>query len=56
MHLEFAREAKLGAVLRVLRGERVSDEGDTVYLVQTIDEQGDVCLAAEVWVKGEGKS
>ena len=51
MHLEFAREAKFGSTLRVLRGERLSDEGDTVYLVQTVNEQDEVCLAAEVWVK-----
>lgn len=53
MHLEFAREAKLGSTLRVLRGARVTDEGDTVYLLQTINEQDELCLAAEVWVKGE---
>ena len=51
MHLEFAREAKLGSTLRVLRGARVTDEGDTVYLIQTINEQDELCLAAEVWVK-----
>lgn len=50
MHLEFVREAKFGSTLRVMRGERTSDDGDTVYLVQTVDEQGEVCLAAEVWV------
>jgi acyl-CoA thioesterase FadM len=51
MHLEFVREAKYGSTLRVMRGMRVSEDGDTVYLVQTIDEQGEVCLVAEVWVK-----
>ena len=50
MHLEFVREAKFGSTLRVMRGERTSEQGDTVYLVQTVDEQGEVCLAAEVWV------
>lgn len=50
MHLEFVREAKFGSTLRVMRGERTSEQGDTVYLVQTVDEQGAVCLAAEVWV------
>lgn len=51
MHLEFVREAAFGAILRVMRGERISEDGDTVYLVQTINEQGEVCLAAEVWAK-----
>jgi acyl-CoA thioesterase FadM len=51
MHLEFAREAAFGSTLRVLRGERMSEEGDTVYLVQTVNEQGEICLAAEVWVR-----
>lgn len=51
MHLEFAREAVFGSTLRVLRGERTDDSGDTVYLVQTVNEQGEICLAAEVWVR-----
>lgn len=51
MHLEFAREAAFGSTLSVLRGERQTDDGDTVYLIQTLNEQGEICLAAEVWVK-----
>lgn len=52
MHLEFAKEAKFGSTLRVERGCRPDPEtGDTVYLVRTLDEQGQVCLNAEVWVK-----
>ena len=42
MHLEFAKEAKFGSTLRVLRGERTAETGETVYLVQTIDEQGEL--------------
>ena len=49
MHLEFAKEAKHGATLRVLRGQRTAETGETVYLVQTFNEQGELCLAAEVW-------
>ena len=56
MHLEFAKEAKFGSTLRVLRGERTAETGETVYLVQTIDEQGELCLAAEVWATGEAKT
>ena len=52
MHLEFAKEAKYGATLRVLRGERRTEDG-LVYLVQTVDEGGEVCLAAEVHVRDE---
>lgn len=52
MHLEFAKEAKYGATLRVLRGERRTEEG-LAYLVQTVDEGGEVCLAAEVHVSDE---
>jgi acyl-ACP thioesterase len=50
MHLEFAKEAKYGATLRVLRGERRDEQGGLVYLVQTLDEAGEVCLAAQVHV------
>ena len=54
MHLEFAKEAKFGATLRVERGSRVAETGEQVYLVRTIDEAGEVCLAAEVWLDGDG--
>lgn len=47
MHLEFAKEAKFGATLRVERGERMTEDGKA-YLVRTLDESGEVCLAAEV--------
>lgn len=51
MHLEFAHEAKFGAELRVLRGVRNTENG-TAYLIQTLDEQGTLCLAAEVITEG----
>ena len=51
MHLEFAKEARFGATLRVLRGQRTAETGETVYLVQTFNEQNELCLAAEVWVE-----
>ena len=52
MHLEFVREATFGSTLRVERGCRCDVEtGDTVYLVRTLNEDGQVCLNAEVWVK-----
>lgn len=50
MHLEFAHEAKFGATLRVLRGERPTENG-RAYLVQTFDETDQLCLAAEVLVE-----
>lgn len=53
MHLEFAKEAKFGATLRVERGERTAETGETVYLVRTLDEQGELCLCAEVWLRAE---
>lgn len=49
MHLEFAKEAKYGATLRVMRGQRTAETGETVYLVETFNEQNELCLAAEVW-------
>ncbi len=55
MHLEFVREAKFGCTLRVMLGSRQdADTGDTVYLVRTLDEEEQVCLNAEVWVKDDG--
>lgn len=47
MHLEFAKEAKYGAALRVMRGERETEDGKA-YLIQTLNEAGEVCLCAEV--------
>ncbi len=51
MHLEFAKEAKFGATLRVMRGVRETEDGKA-YLIQTVNEAGEVCLAAEVLTKG----
>ncbi len=54
MHLEFVREAKFGATLRVMRGVRAGNAPDEqIYLVQTLDEDGQLCLAAEVHVGGK---
>ncbi len=47
MHLEFAKEAKFGSILRVMRGERQTEQGKA-YLIQTLNEAGEICLAAEV--------
>jgi acyl-ACP thioesterase len=55
MHLEFAKEARYGATLRVERGCRTAETGETVYLVRTIDEAGEVCLSAEVWLDDGGQ-
>ncbi len=51
MHLEFAKEARYGVTLRVLRGQRTAETGETVYLIETLNEQNERCLAAEVWVE-----
>ena len=55
MHLEFAKEAAYGSTLRVMRGERRTEQG-VAYLVQTINEQGEVCLAAEVLIDAAQES
>ncbi len=48
MHFNYVREGAFGAVLRVMRGERVAEDGGVVYLVQTYNEADELCLDAEV--------
>ena len=47
MHFDFVREARYGAELRVLRGERKTETG-TAYLIRTLNEADEICLEAEV--------
>ena len=47
MHFNYLKEGSFGATLCVKRGERVSEQG-RVYLFHTFNEQGELCLEAEV--------
>ena len=47
MHFSYLKEGTYGATLRVLRGERTTESGKA-YLFHTLNEQGELCLEAEV--------
>lgn len=48
MHFHYVKESAAGACLRVMRGERIADDGSTVYRFQTFNEQEELCLDCEV--------
>ena len=50
MHFNYVNEGKAGATLRVMRGERTTEDNNTIYLVQTYDADDKLCLDCEVHV------
>ena len=47
MHFSYLKEGAYGAQLRILRGERMTENGKA-YLFHTLNESGELCLEAEV--------
>ena len=48
MHFNYVKEGAAGATLRVMRGERTDADGACIYLVQTYNENNELCLDCEV--------
>ena len=48
MHFNYVKEGSAGATLRVMRGERVGEDGGVIYRVQTYDPADELCLDCEV--------
>jgi acyl-CoA thioesterase FadM len=48
MHFNYVKEGAAGATLRIMRGERDGADGGKIYLVQSYNEQDELCLDCEV--------